>query len=49
MFSQSLTELANQKKTFMQELFSARNQTKRTSYLPPLVLPFGGLACFAAF
>jgi hypothetical protein len=48
MFSQSFTELTNQK-TFKQDLFSARNQAKSTFYLPPLLLPFGGLACFVAF
>jgi hypothetical protein len=48
MFSQSFTELTNQK-NFMYELFLARNQAKSTSYLPLLLLPFGGLACFVAF
>jgi hypothetical protein len=36
-------------KQFMKELFSARNQANSTFYHPPLLLPFGGLACFVAF
>jgi hypothetical protein len=39
--------LAAQPKNFY-VLFSARNQAKCTFYLPPLLLPFGVLACFVA-
>jgi hypothetical protein len=48
MFFQSFNKLVIQK-TLMKELFSVRNQAKCIYYLPPLLLPLGGLACFVAF
>jgi hypothetical protein len=36
---------AGQPITFMQELFSARNQAKRTSYLLLILFPFVSLPC----
>jgi hypothetical protein len=49
MFSQSFAELANQKIFYVSVVFSEKSGKKIFFYLPPLVLPFGGLSCFFAF
>jgi hypothetical protein len=51
MLSQSLNKLATppkKKKKKKKKLLCKSFQAKCTSYHPPLLLPFGGLACFVA-